>query len=229
MQQQGPALGASSWGCAARREGAVALTTTYGPRAPSCPRPARLLPRYLALVDQGRRQRPMPATWERGPACAAPALPLPLAQSFTLNDRVVTEASGAPAASPHASTVLRGCDRSQDFRRDGPTGVPGVPGRSMQVSAVRPTRDGFGGYVPAGCRGERRRLRPVVMATAPGSVAGARMCRCLPTPWTACIDGDWPPSDSRRPACGTGRTWYGCSDACRLRTRRWLHGPSVCE
>ena len=148
---------ASRWvrrreGCAAPRAGAMAPTTTYGPGAPCCPRTARLLPRYLALVDQRRRQRPMPATWERGPACAAPALPLPLAQSFTVNDRVVTEASGAPAASPHASTVLRGCDRSQDFRRDGPTGVPGVPGRSMQVSAVRPTHRTIRVRWAAGCR-----------------------------------------------------------------------------
>src|SRR6478735_7695356 len=103
LQERGPAPDASSWSCAARQEGEVAPTTTYGPGALCCPRTARLLPRYLALVDQRRRQRSLPTTWERRPACAAPALPLPLAQAFAVNDRVVAEASGAPA-SPHAST-----------------------------------------------------------------------------------------------------------------------------
>ena len=90
-------------GTATRREGAAVPTTTYGPGALCCPRTARLLPWHLALMDQRCRQRPLPATWERGPARATPALPLPLAQTFAMNDRVVAEASGAPAASPHAS------------------------------------------------------------------------------------------------------------------------------
>src|SRR5690349_8264765 len=105
---------------------------TYGPGALCCPRTVRLLPRYLALVHERSRQRSVPATREGRTARAAPALPLPLAAAFAVDNRVVAEASGAPAAGPHAMSLRV---RRHGVRDIGPrraVRLPGVPGRSMR-------------------------------------------------------------------------------------------------